>query len=258
MTVAPELLDDWIQAWSAPPLGWDFSDVQGRMSESPTPWDFDSECVRAMGGASVLLDMGTGGGEQLLRLLDRAASSGAPARVLASEGWPPNVPVARAALAPRGVDVLEHDVGGGLPLPLPDASVDLVTNRHEAYGPGDVARVLRPGGVLLTQQVGSRNAEQARLWFGTPQPRPWSLDVAVAGLGQSGFVVEEADEAVGAYSFDSVAVLLRYFAHVPWDLPPGFHPEEHLAVLGDLHARTVAGEPLEMTQHRWWLRAVKP
>ena len=258
MTVTSELLADWTEAWSTDHAGWDFSDVAAGMGESPTPWDFEDQCVRAMRAASSVLDMGTGGGEQLLRLLDVSGTSTARTRVVATEGWPPNVPVARAALEPRGVVVVEHDPDRGVALPLADASVDLVTNRHEAYDVGDLARVLGPGGALLTQQVGSRDAEQTLAWFGTPQPRPWTLEVAAEALGQAGLVVEDGAEAVDAYRFDSVTVLLRYFSHVPWDLPPGFRPEDHVAALGDLHALAVRGEPVELTHHRWWLRAVRP
>ncbi|MEW1953472.1 class I SAM-dependent methyltransferase [Terrabacter sp. NPDC080008] len=252
-----ELLATWTEAWTTEHAGWDFSDVATGMSEGPTPWDFDAECVRALRAAGSVLDMGTGGGEQLLRLLDAVGPAADGRRVVATEGWPPNVPVARAALEPRGVEVVEHDADRCVPLPLADGSVDLVTNRHEAYDPADLARLLAPGGVLLTQQVGSRDAEQAREWFGTPAPRTWTLERAAADLEQAGIVVEDSADAVGVYRFDSVRVLLRYFSHVPWDLPVGFRPEDHVDVLGDLHARAGRGEPIEMTHHRWWLRAVR-
>ncbi|CAM3261815.1 hypothetical protein OCAE111667_00205 [Occultella aeris] len=40
-------------------------------------------------------------------------------------------------------------------LPLPDATFAVVLDRHEAYDPAEVSRVLAPGGGFLTQQVGS-------------------------------------------------------------------------------------------------------
>lgn len=42
-------------------------------------------------------------------------------------------------------------------LPFRDASFDVVLDRHEAYDPSDVARVLASGGVFLTQQVHGRS-----------------------------------------------------------------------------------------------------
>jgi hypothetical protein len=41
--------------------------------------------------------------------------------------------------------------------PLPDGSVDLILNRHGRLIAPEVRRVLCPGGVLLTQQLGSED-----------------------------------------------------------------------------------------------------
>ena len=49
MTVTSELLADWTEAWSTDHAGWDFSDVAAGMGESPTPWDFEDQCVRDAG-----------------------------------------------------------------------------------------------------------------------------------------------------------------------------------------------------------------
>jgi hypothetical protein len=48
-----------------------------------------------------MLDMGTGGGEALAGLADRAP------RTIATEAWPPNVPVAGRRLLPLGISVIQ-------------------------------------------------------------------------------------------------------------------------------------------------------
>jgi hypothetical protein len=68
-----------------------------------------------------LLDIDTGGGEVL------ASLQPLPATTVATEGWEPNLPVARDRLAPFGVDVRRHD--GTDPLPARDGEFDLVLNR---------------------------------------------------------------------------------------------------------------------------------
>jgi 2-polyprenyl-3-methyl-5-hydroxy-6-metoxy-1,4-benzoquinol methylase len=87
------------EATEAPFTGWDFSYLRGRMEEERPTWDY-AERVRArFSSVTSLLDMGTGGGEVL------ASLAPLPARATATEGYPPNVEVARARLAPLGVTV---------------------------------------------------------------------------------------------------------------------------------------------------------
>lgn len=77
-------------------VGCDVS-YHGRISTIP-PWDF-AAIVDAHSRASPdLLDLGTGGGEWLSRLPYR------PTRTVVTEGWVPNVSVARTRLEPLGID----------------------------------------------------------------------------------------------------------------------------------------------------------
>jgi len=98
-TVA-ELLNE---AVDVPVGGWDFTWgwTSGRISATPLPWDFSALAGDALQGATTALDMGTGGGE----FLDKFPVL--PARMVATESWPPNVPVAALRLAPRGVSVIQ-------------------------------------------------------------------------------------------------------------------------------------------------------
>ncbi|TDC76560.1 class I SAM-dependent methyltransferase [Streptomyces hainanensis] len=136
------------------------------------------ELARArVAAADRLLDVDTGGGELL------ASLGPLPRHSWATEGWPPNVAVARERLEPLGVTVLPTP--GSEALPLPDASVDVVLNRHGRLAAREVARVLRPGGVLLTQQVGSDDRAELNAALGAPPARPpgsWDLGTAGAAL----------------------------------------------------------------------------
>lgn len=51
-------------------LGWDFSALDGRLIADDPPWDFREMCAEAMAAQSSTLDMGTGGGEFLLKLIE--------------------------------------------------------------------------------------------------------------------------------------------------------------------------------------------
>ncbi len=150
MNPPDDLIGSWSASFASTSTGWDFSAVADGMSEPGPPWDFDVLSQDALAATDAAVDMGTGGGEQLIRLVKGLQARGLdrPA-VVATEGWPPNVPVATANLAPYGIPVLVHDADTDERMPFGDESLDLVLNRHEAYSPTEVHRVLRPGGRYL-------------------------------------------------------------------------------------------------------------
>lgn len=162
--------------------GWDFSWLGDRAVTQPPPWDFAQIVARHAQRAPDLLDLGTGGGGWLASLRSR------PARAVAPEAWPPNVEVARRRLEPLGVEVMSvasapdnRDQPPGFDsrvLPFDDASFSLVVSRHESYLAADVARILRPVGVFLTQQMGRdpngyAQRSASRAWNLGPSTRRW-------------------------------------------------------------------------------------
>ena len=248
------LLRRWRRELTSVPAGWDFSALEGRMSEEIPPWDFDAVCRGEIERSRHLLDMGTGGGERLLTF-----SALLPEDTVATEGWPRNVPVAMRNLEPHGIPVVDWhaDREPWVPLPFADGRFDLVLDRHEAYAVPEIARVLSSGGAFLTQQVGSDDARETAVWFGGPSTRrtDWTVTVGRAGVEAGGLVIERAEEWRGVYRFTDVAALMRYFSIVLWDLPDGFTVAGHADALWDLHERSQAGEPIRLTKSRWMILA---
>ncbi|HHV95300.1 MAG TPA: class I SAM-dependent methyltransferase [Clostridiaceae bacterium] len=117
--------------------GWDFSYLEstGRMQEFPLRWNYRNKVKSRMSGISSLLDMGTGGGEFLSSLVPL------PEYTCATEGYEPNIPVARKRLEPLGVKVYRVDDDEFLP--FNDETFDLVINRHESYSAKEVKRILK-------------------------------------------------------------------------------------------------------------------
>ncbi len=79
--------------------------------------------------------------------------------------WEPAGGTGRQALEPLGIAVMQYDSETGEPMPFAAESFDLVA-RHESYDAGEVARVLRPGGRLLTLQVHGLDVGELHAWFG--------------------------------------------------------------------------------------------
>ena len=92
--------------------GWDFSFVTGtgRMQEGLLTWSYGSMARRLVRQANALLDMGTGGGELLSMLRPF------PKKIWATEGYAPNVPIAKKRLEPLGVRVITFEEDAHLPV----------------------------------------------------------------------------------------------------------------------------------------------
>lgn len=248
------LLEMWHRELTTAPEGWDFSALDGRMSEDAAPWDFDAVCRVELERSRHLLDMGTGGGEQLMGF-----GEALPKDTVATEGWAPNVPVAARNLEPHGIPVLDWDADREPPVPMPfgNGRFDLVLNRHESYDVPEIVRVISPGGVFLTQQVGSDDARETMDWFGGTSTRrtDWQLTFGQAQVESAGLVVERAEEWRGVYEFEDVTALMGYFSIVPWDLPEGFTVAAQADALWRLHEQAESGSGIRLTKSRWMILA---
>jgi len=247
---ADRLLDE---AGVASTSGWDFSFLDGRFDSEGPSWDFGSMVDAAIGTATTMLDLGTGGGE----FLD--ARPVLPRLTVAVEAWPPNVAVAAARLRPRGVAVVQvtaeednpahgRDVTGRLPFRAGTFAV--VIARHEAFVAGEVARVLRSGGRFLTQQASSGSDQFHQLLGLAPPHRPaLDLDLLVAQVRGAGLMVDGAGIGTETLSFADIGALAWYLRRVPWAVP-GFDIVKHRDALV-----AAASQPLVVYQERYWLSA---
>ncbi|HWD53740.1 MAG TPA: methyltransferase domain-containing protein [Acidimicrobiales bacterium] len=227
-----------------------------RIVHEPPPWSLESLVAESLSGGETMLDMGTGGGEWLSSLCR-------PARVVATEGWAPNVPVAAARLRPLGVSVVRDegaidnvDQPSRAPrgrLALRDRAFDVVVNRHEAFVAAEVQRVLRPGGCFLTQQTESGSHEFHRVLGLEPPPRlEFGLDLARQQLSEAGLAVERAGTGPATTTFADIGALAWYLSNVPWAVP-GFSVATHRAQLHALHGSSIA-----VSSTRFWLQARRP
>lgn len=255
------LLDDAVVA-AREFSGWDFSAFAARIVVEGEPWDYTALVSQAADGASSMLDLGTGGGEFLAGLPSR------PPITIATEGWAPNVPVAKRNLAPLGVHVVtaesardnvlhtpDEHLGR---LPFADGSLDLVVSRHEAFLATEVARVLRPGGVFVTQQVGSDNEIELNRALGEalPHPGPGAEEYA-AQLSSGGLDVLEAREARPAKTYLDVGVAAFCLLVFPGQVP-GFDVDTHRDALAAIHEAIERDGGFTVREHRLLLRARRP
>jgi SAM-dependent methyltransferase len=249
------------EAQTLPVDGWDLARLGSRITVEPPPWDFDAVVDAHAASAANLLDLGTGGGEWLAERARR------PPQTVVTESWPPNVPVARARLEPLGITVvaveptpdnvvqeLHHHLP---PLPFPSASFALVTARHQSFVATEVARVLAPGGVFLTQQVGGDYGDfYDALGLLRPPPGRWNLPLAEEQLHAAGVETVDAAEGQETTVFADVGALAWYLRLMPWTVE-GFSITARRANLERVHRRIERDGAVRVTLPAFWLKAVK-
>lgn len=248
------LFDSLIAEYNHPFNGWDFSHLNGRRTtiRSTPTWDYTDSVVGAMKQAHSLLDMHTGGGEVLARLLSLQSVPEA----YATELYPPNIAAARQRLAPLGVSVY---TARDEQLPFPDDTLDLVTNRHGSYNPLEVLRVLKPGHTFITQQVGDQTNRRLHELLGCEKllEHPWNVDYAAQALADAGWQIVERQEEFFPTRFHDVGAIVYYLKAVPWEVPD-FSVEKYwpqLVAIRDLLQRE---GHVDISFHSFFLVARKP
>lgn len=231
--------------------GWDFSWMNGRYFESEPFWNYRKLVLEQMMNAEAMLDMGTGGGEFL------ASLPGLPENTVATESYPPNIPIATQRLQPIGVKVVpvedEHA------LPLPDEMFDLVINRHESYDLSEVWRILKPGGIFLTQQVGPRNCVQLNQYLNAPLDpgtAKWSLKLEKQAFTKGGFTVITSHEQILESNFYDIGAVVFYLKVIEWQIE-GFSVEKYEQRLRDMHELIEKQGAFYATEQRFLMEAKK-
>lgn len=250
------IVDSLVEVWRRQErhafVGCDFSHLDGRMIEGQPPWSFSRRAAELMLASESVLDMDTGGGEQLLTLREHW-----PTRVVATEAHPPNVEVARARLEPVGCSVIDvpwHRT----PMPFADGESDPILNRHSPFQTDEVARMLAPGVTFLTQQVHWMWAHDLLAVFGVQLPQPkTTLEATSAAVEAAGLVISRAEEWTGELAFTDVGAVVYHLKAVPW-LVPGFSVDSHSDGLTELQRRLDAGDRLVFEARKFLVEARKP
>jgi hypothetical protein len=202
-----------------------------------------------------VLDCGTGGGERFVSL------SGAYRFGIGLDPDPLMVATARDNGLAAGAAHVAWLLGRGEALPLADASVDMVLNRHANAGVDETLRVLRPGGLYITQQVGGRNLALICETFGCGPGGEYAFDP-----DESIYTVAEAFRARGAairavaeydvpYTLLDVASLLYLLQGV--GIPEDYDLRRHAAQVLDIIHRSSTPHGIRTNEHRELLVAQK-
>lgn len=248
---------DLIRAWKAEEAiahihGWDFSHIEERYDEeTDLPWDYRAVIREYLRPELKLLDIDTGGGEFLLSL------NHPPQNTAAMENYPPNVSLCTETLPPLGIDFRPGDGNGDFP--FDSGLFDIVIDRHGDLNPKEIYRVLKPGGLFITQLVGAENDREltALLCGETPLPFPEQYPELISRQFEAAdFHILRCEEARRRIRFFDVGALVWFARIIQWEFP-AFSVDTHLDRLLMAQQLLEAHGPLTGTTHRFLLVAQK-
>lgn len=232
--------------------GWDFSHIRDRYDEEKDlPWDYESIVRQHLRDNLRILDFDTGGGEFLLSL-------GHPYYLTsATEGYAPNVELCRETLLPLGIDFRPCNDPAGIP--FEDGQFDLIINRHGDFCPQELYRLLKKGGLFITEQVGGDNDRDLveQVLPDTPKPFPHlSLKTQKKAFEDAGFAIIQEAEAYRPIRFYDVGAFVWFARIIEWEFP-GFSVDRCFAPLLRMHRTVEDKGVIEGTIHRFLLIAEK-
>ncbi|MEK6888387.1 MAG: class I SAM-dependent methyltransferase [Candidatus Aenigmatarchaeota archaeon] len=231
--------------------GWTFSYFKNKMTEDKLPWNYNTMAKKLVKKSNSVLDMGTGGGELF------STFRPFPKHTVATEGYRPNLILAKKRLSKMGVNVTDFSNSRTRKMPFSDGEFDLVLNRHDAFNSNEVFRILSDGGVFLTQQVGRDNLKDLVKKFDTTSKyRNATLNSIKKELEKAGFTVKDAREWKGKVEFKDVKTIVYFLKAIPW-IVPGFSVDKNLHHLEKLQSIMDSGKWLIFTQHRYLIFAQK-
>ena len=231
--------------------GWDFSHIHGRYEEADPPWDYKAIIRSFLKDEMKLLDYDTGGGEFLLSLQHPYENTAA------TEGYPPNVAICKERLLSLGIDLRECK--DAAQIPFTDESFDIIINRHGDFYPPEIKRLLKPGGLFITQQVGSDNDRELveMVLPGAEKPFPHeNLPEQKARFMDAGFEILQADEAFSPINFYDVGAFVWFARIIEWEFP-GFSVDCCFDRLLQLQKTIERDGRIVGTTHRYLIAARK-
>ena len=211
-----KLIENWLEEEkSAHIQGWDFSHIHGRYEEeNDLPWDYKNIIKQYLKPEYKLLDIDTGGGEFLLTLEHPFKNTSV------TEAYPPNIEFCKKNLVPLGINLYETD--GASLLPFKDDEFDIVINKHGSFNISELFRILKTGGIFITQQVGAENDKEL-IELLLPKTKLSFPDLYLKNISkkfrETGFKILQEQEAFCPIKFYDIGALVWYAHIIEWEFP---------------------------------------
>ena len=141
---------------------WNFDEFEIE-TEDLTNWDLFEELKKAVSKNSRILDLGTGGGEKLLKYFPDCKE------IIGTDLSKEMIKTAQANLKKSGRKNITFRVMDNLEMDVPDDYFDVVVARHTVTDPKQILKCLKKGGVFLIEGVDKYDCHSLKYLFGKGQ-----------------------------------------------------------------------------------------
>lgn len=231
--------------------GWDFSKVKV-VSEGVT-WDFNEEIKKRTSSSGILLDIGTGGGENALRMAPFVSFLVGIDRSIEM------IQTARFNLEKANLSNVSFFQMSAHTLKFPAECFDMVTSRHAPFYSSVVADVLKKGGYFITQQVGEEDKLNLKKAFnrGTSAKEYGALQVRyIRELKEAGFSDVQFFEYNASEYFQTPEDLIFLLKHTP-TIPNFGQEEKDFEILDDFIQNNLTEKGIRTNAKRFLILAKK-
>ena len=142
---------------------WDFSKFEIE-TEDLTDWDMYKFLERVTDESSVVLDLGTGGGEKVIECFPEYLD-----QIIATDFSQEMINTANRNLKESGRKNIVFKVMDNLNMDLEKEKFDVVVARHTVTDPKQIYEVLKPGGYLIIRGVDKYDCHELKRVFGRGQ-----------------------------------------------------------------------------------------
>lgn len=235
-----------------PFTGWDFSYLDGRWESDKLPWSYTTIVKSYLKKTSKIIDIGTGGGEFLLSLNHSFNLTDV------TEAYEPNIAICLNKLKPLGINVypLKDD---DILTDVPSNYYDIALNRHESFNEKEINRILKKGGLFITEQVGAYNNKDLATFFDEfhqDQFPQVTLDKMVKKLINNGFVILCQNEAFPKLKFYDLGAVAYFAKIISWEFL-NFSVKDHFDEFDVLNELLKTNGFISSTEHRFLIVAIK-
>jgi SAM-dependent methyltransferase len=144
-------------------IGWDFNQITKRTKTAGEKWNFLEVVKKYVNTKTFLLDLGTGGGEALLKIAKSVE------KAYGIDNSKSMISTANKNLAKSKTPNVEFKLADTKKIPFPNEYFDVITCRHAPFSVKEMFRVLKPNGIFITQQVGEKDKQNIKKIFGRGQ-----------------------------------------------------------------------------------------
>ena len=141
---------------------WDFSSIK-RETDVLTDWDYFEEIQKHTNEKSLCLDLGTGGGEKLLKSFPKVKE------ILGTDFSEAMIETANKNLLESGRDNISFRIMDNLNMDVPDNYYDIVVARNTITDPKQIYKCLKKNGYLLLRGVDKDDCWALKVLFGKGQ-----------------------------------------------------------------------------------------